>query len=129
MTIYAIVELHKYPVDIEGAVLILKGLQIMDYLINQEGAMEEKNEEKFIACTFSSGMFEGEFSVELDIEGTVLSLFASRDDLKITDKKEGKGKLRVTVWDESKSLIALPSETLEQGRRYLRYPISKLLSA
>ena len=91
--------------------------------------MEEKNEEKFIACTFSSGMFEGEFSVELDIEGTVVSLFANRDDLKITDKKEGKGKLRVTVWDESKSLIALPSETLEQGRRYLRYPISKLLSA
>ena len=91
--------------------------------------MEEKNEEKFIACTFSSGMFEGEFSVELDIEGTVLSLFASRDDLQITAEKEGKGKLRVPVWDEAKGLIALPSETLEQGRRYLRYPISKLLSA
>ena len=89
--------------------------------------MEAKNEEKFIACTFYSGMFEGEFSVELDIEGTALSLFASRDDLKITDKKEGQGKLRVTVCDESKSLIALLSETLEQGRRYFRYLTIKRL--
>ena len=91
--------------------------------------MEGKTEEKFIACTFSSGMFEGEYSVELDINGTLLSLFASRDDLKITNESEGKGKLRVTVWDEAKGLIALPSETLEQGRRYLQYPIEQLLSA
>ena len=91
--------------------------------------MEGKSEERFIICTFSSGMFEGEFAIELDIRGTVLSLFASRDDLKITNEKEGKGKLRVTVWDEAKGLIALPSETLEQGRRYLRYPIDQLLSA
>lgn len=91
--------------------------------------MEGKTEEKFIACTFSSGMFKGEFAVEIDINGTLLSLFASRDDLKITDEREGKGKLRVTVWDETKGLIALPSETLEQGRRYLQYPINQLLSA
>lgn len=91
--------------------------------------MEGKTEEKFIACTFSSGMFEGEFAVEIDINGTLLSLFASRDDLKITDEREGKGKLRVTVWDKTKGLIALPSETLEQGRRYLQYPINQLLSA
>ncbi len=91
--------------------------------------MDGETEERFITCTFSEGMFDGEFAVVLDINGTVLSLFASQDDLKITDEREGKGKLRVTVWDEAKGLIALPSETLEQGRRYLRYPISKLLSA
>ncbi len=91
--------------------------------------MEGKTKERYIVCTFSSGMFEGEFAVELDIDGTVLSLFANRDDLEITDESAGKGKLRVTVWDEAKGLIALPSETLEQGRRYLRYPISQLLSA
>ncbi len=91
--------------------------------------MEGKTKERFIICTFSSGMFEGEVAVELEIRGTVLSLFASRDDLENTDEKAGKGKLRVTVWDEAKELIALPSETLEQGRRYLRYPLSQLLSA
>lgn len=91
--------------------------------------MEGKSKERFIACTFSSGMFEGEFAIKLDIHGTVLSLFAGRDDLKITDEKEGRGKLRVTIWDEAKELIALPSETLEQGRRYLRYPIDQLLLA
>lgn len=100
----------------------------MDDLNSEEGTMDGK-EEKFITCTFSPGMFEGEFAVLLNINGTVLSLFASQDDLQIIDESEGKGKLRVTVWDATNNLIALPSETLEQGRRYLQYPISKLLTA
>lgn len=89
---------------------------------------ENPMSDKYTPCKYSPGMFEGEYAVEITLHGTTVSLFADEDDLIIIDPGSGMGLLRVTIQDEGGDLIALPAETLEQGRRYLRYPINQLRS-
>lgn len=91
--------------------------------------MAWKPEERYIDCTYSQGMLRDEYAIEVTTHGTTFSLFADKSDVKIVDESEHKGLLRVLVQDADANLIALPAETLEQGRRFLMYPIDQLRSA
>lgn len=91
--------------------------------------MEDSTARKFLACTVSPGMFPDEYVVEIEVEGAKFSLFVDSSDVQVVDTESGRGLLRVWVQDAAHDLIALPSETLEQGRRYLQYPVEKLRSA
>lgn len=82
---------------------------------------------RFIPCIYQHGMFEGEYAVELNIRETILSLFVNAEDLIVSIPCDGMGLLRVRVQDKEKNIISLPSEILEQGRRYLQYPIDELI--
>lgn len=86
-------------------------------------------ESKFLACVVSPGMFPDEYVAEIEVDGARFSLFVDSADVQIIDAKSGQGLLRVWVQDSAQDLIALPAETLEQGRRFLQYPVGKLRSA
>ena len=85
--------------------------------------------DKYLICTFSPGMFSNEYAVEVDVAGTLLSLFAAINDVIVTDQESGKALLRVRVVDPDNEVISLPSETLGHGRRYYQYPLEKLQTA
>jgi hypothetical protein len=91
--------------------------------------MARTPEEKYIPCTVSAGMLGNEYAVEFEVQGTAFSLFADKADVKVIDTVPGKGLLRVRIQDAGANLIALPADTLEQGRRFLHYSIDRLLSA
>jgi hypothetical protein len=74
-------------------------------------------------------MLGNEYAVEFEVRGTLFSLFADKADVKVMDSVPGQGLLRVRIQDANADLIALPAETLEQGRRFLHYSIDQLLSA
>ena len=93
--------------------------------------MARKPKDTYIACTVFPGMLGNEFGVEIEVHGTTLSLFADQQYVKVmgTGTVPGIGLLRVWIEDAGANLIALPAETLEQGRRFLQYPIDQLRSA
>ena len=84
---------------------------------------------KFIACTFSAGMLPSEYSVTIHPEGKELSLFAPKSFVRESVGKEGKGFLEVQIIDPKHNVIALPSEVMETGRRFIEYPLNRLVSA
>ena len=83
---------------------------------------------KFLPCLVFGGMFSDEWAVEIKIKEETLSLYAKKQDVQVLDQSANTGLLRVKIWDATDNIIALPAETLEQGRRFLVYPISELQS-
>ena len=92
-------------------------------------ARKPKESDKYIACIVYPGMLGDEYGVEIEVRGTTFTLFADKADVKVIDNVPGKGLLRVLIQDARANLISLPADTLEQGRRFLEYPINQLLSA
>jgi hypothetical protein len=84
---------------------------------------------KYIACTIYPGMLGNEYAVEIEVRGTTFSLFADKADVIVADKVPGDGLLRVMIQDARTNLISLPGDTLEQGLRFLEFPIDQLQSA
>jgi len=91
--------------------------------------MARKPGDKYIECTVYPGMLGSEYGVEIEVRGTTFSLFADKADVQVVGNVPGKGWLRVLIQDEGANLISLPADTLEQGRRFLEYPINELRSA
>lgn len=84
--------------------------------------------ELFIACTFSEGMLPSEYSVTIELPGRDLSLFAPKDEVVVKDEAKGVGLLRVRLVDQDHNVIALPAETIGEGRRFIEYPPDRLES-
>ena len=74
---------------------------------------------KYVPCRFSPGMLGHELAVSINVAGTDFSLFVDEEYVRVLDQKAGLGLLRVQIWDSKEGIVALPSETLEQGRERL----------
>ena len=84
-------------------------------------AKVKKSQDFYIPCHVAKGMFSNELSVDFELYQTPFSLFAPLDCVKLTGEVPGDGLLRVQVIEskKGKSLIELPAETLQQGRRMM----------
>lgn len=89
--------------------------------------MSEKS--KYISCKYSEGMFPSEYSVTIQLGGLDFSLFAPRSQVLEIDLEKGRGLLKIQVIDPENNVIALPSEVIESGRRFIEYPLEQLQTA
>jgi hypothetical protein len=87
----------------------------------------EKSKIALVPCIISSGMFPGEYAVEIKLtSGKILSLFAETSDLESIDLENHKAYLKVKVLGEQETgkeiLMYLPKESLETGSHWFELP-------
>ena len=71
-------------------------------------------------CTFTAGMFPGEYVATIHYKGGNHSLFVPKSEVK--PKNGDHGLLRVRVVDQEHHVVWLPGELIEDGRWYIEYP-------
>ena len=81
---------------------------------------------KWLPCTIENGMFDTEYSVEIEFELKKYSLFADKSNVK--NGNGNKGLLSVTLLkiENNHGTIMLPDEVLELGFRIINVPMNIL---
>lgn len=85
-------------------------------------SIEYMNDVRFVQCTVRKGMFDDEVGVEVSVGQQRIALFVSKQS--VTENRAGRHFLRVRR--VGKGVVALPSEPMGSGGRYLRIPDSSV---
>jgi hypothetical protein len=86
--------------------------------------------EVLIPCKVSPGMFSDEYAVEIQLDGKLISLFADKN---LVSFKGEQAFLRVRLVGENgipeNKTVLLPSESFEEGTRWISVPTQALAVA